>query len=142
MGLRCDGANAFVERLHGGCEDRCSVDAAVQPSPALMLVNDKAHCRQQARALYEEGIMSLNDYIGPAITAAIFTVGGYAILNANLKYADDIGQMLWTLMCISAALAMVAVLAQIPPRGAHDARVVVQKATDHPHVAITRGGPD
>ncbi|WP_010683089.1 hypothetical protein [Methylobacterium mesophilicum] len=85
--------------------------------------------------------MSLNDLIGPACAAAVFTLGGYAVVNANRKHADAISQVLWTVLCICASLILLGGLAQIPPKSPQEIRGF-QKSTDQPPLVFARGSID
>ncbi|MGU3665746.1 hypothetical protein ACLBX9_16325 [Methylobacterium sp. A49B] len=85
--------------------------------------------------------MSPNDLIGPACAAAVFTLGGYAVVDANRKHADAINQVLWTVLCICASLVLLGGLAQIPPRSAQEARGF-QKTADQPPLVFARGSID
>jgi hypothetical protein len=81
-----------------------------------MPINDGSARRGKAQAFGEEGIVSPEDFVIPIGAAALFTIVGYCIINADREHADDISQILWVVLCCCSAMAILASLAEIGPR--------------------------
>ncbi len=54
--------------------------------------------------------MSAPTFVIPAVAALFFTLGGYLITHAKHDYADDIGEMLWTILLLGSFLLVVKIL--------------------------------